>query len=77
MIQLLLNKTMPYFQLFPMSKVDQSSKLNLTSGKHVYQTQAVLIKNEEHEKQVDLFHKNNGTYIRWEGLVKGIVEQSL
>ena len=44
-------------------------KINLTPGKHVYQTQAVLIKNEEHEKQVDLFHKNNGTYIRWEGLV--------
>ena len=38
-------------------------KLYLTSGTHVHQKQAVLIKNEEHEKQVDLFHKNNGTYI--------------
>ena len=38
-------------------------KLNLTSGTHVHQKQAVLIKNKEHEKQVDLFHKNNGTYI--------------
>ena len=51
-------------------------KLNLTSGTHVYQTLAVLIKNEEHEKQF-FFHKNNGTYIRWGGLFKGKVEQSL
>ena len=38
-------------------------KLNLTSGTHVYQKQAVLIKNAALETQVDLFHKNNETYI--------------
>ena len=36
MIQLLLNKTTPYFQLLPMSKVDQGASLQYPKSHIIY-----------------------------------------